>query len=61
MACLVENVTKYMGKNHTYREWYVGKSFFPPVYPTLVLTTPGAQPNCASGNQNHAIANVAVL
>jgi len=27
----------------------------------LVLSTPLAQPNCASGNQNHDMANVAFL
>lgn len=37
-----------------YRLWYVGFLVVPPLYPTLVCMTPGTQPNCASGCQNHA-------
>lgn len=43
------------------REWYVGLAFVPPVYPTLVLTTPEAHPKMASGNQNQDIPNVALI
>ena len=38
---------------------YRGSFFVPPLYPTLVQRTPGAQPNCASGNQNQPRAKVA--
>ncbi|KAH3778382.1 hypothetical protein DPMN_179838 [Dreissena polymorpha] len=40
---------------------YVGFGVDPPEKPTRVRLTPGAQPNCASGNQNQLSANVALL
>ncbi|HSA78477.1 MAG TPA: hypothetical protein VLG72_06430 [Nitrospirota bacterium] len=38
----------------------MGFCFFPPAYPTRVLTTPARLPNRESGPQNQPIAKVAV-